>query len=540
MKFKKEKFLTLLVSLGLIITGPITVMEHQKIEEYIKSNTYTKELYESVLKRKVRRSLDRMISRDSFCEVLDRLPIEKMELAQEIFENKDLVDFINSGKTFREIGEGSFETYDSARRLLRISKGLQELEMLSPSVKEYLETIYPDADYRNSISKNDRAPEIIKIRERIIKLLNNDTLKAIVEGLPPNKIDAMNKILISNPDILTLLEKKDISDFSTERVFSVARSVYSMSSLDPTMAVALNNILPEFDYRKAALYGSLYLSDARLEREYEKQYSKGTYSLKHPYVLLNPYGRTPLTAMVRFNISEHIKHPKIRVTVLGENYMPSYTYYVNYIKNSPVPIVGLYPNKNNRVILSLMNNGRTVETTEIKITTGGLDDRLPSINIEKRRVDSIEPGMNLANYNLRDEGMPFVFDSGGNIRYVLTTGPAFRKVSIKRGEDNNWVVSNDEDNFTVDMFGKILGRIGRVEPITPVKNRRSQYLVRNNNILTITGFQANPYATALYSEVGLDTKDELYRAVLYYDKSSQEENRVDSGERIHLYPLNEK
>lgn len=43
------------------------------------------------------------------------------------------------------------------------------------------------------------------------------------------------------------------------------------------------------------------------------------------------------------------------------------------------------------------------------------------------------------------------------------------------------------------------------------------------------------YPTALFSEYGLDSKDEVFKAIIFYDKNGADENIIEDGERTILY-----
>ncbi|MGL4786046.1 MAG: aryl-sulfate sulfotransferase, partial [Cetobacterium sp.] len=182
-----------------------------------------------------------------------------------------------------------------------------------------------------------------------------------------------------------------------------------------------------------------------------------------------------------------------------------------------------------------LNDKKVIKSKKLKLKTVAIDDKLPAIYIEKRVPGSIQPGFNLASYNLKDEGLPFTFDSMGNIRYILKTGKEMRKVKIEKEDSGVWEVKNDEDKFQLDILGKILGRIGRDDEDIASKNRKTKYLVRNNNMLTVVSYRDGAYPTALFSEYGLDSKDEIFKAIIFYDKNGADENIIEDGERVVLY-----
>lgn len=538
MRAKKER--TLVMALGgiLLASGLLIYFKGDKIYESLRGGKYTGTITKTFARRELENRIDRKIESKSLGRLIESLSLEKLDLADEILQDKDLVNFLNEGHL--EIG-GKKINYEEAVAQEKIKKGLQDLGVLSPELKGYLDKKYPTKTYV-SIGKKIQIPEAIKTRDRLSRLIPEENLKNLILGLNDGKIEALNNIFIKNPEVVKALETKKIEDYTNiEKLYELSKSLYEIGQLEPRIALILNNIFPNFDFRKAALYGNLYLSDNTLEKNYMEEFQRGDYTIKHPLVKLNPYGRTPLTALVKFKTKE--ENPKVKVTVLGERGMENYSYISEYRDIEGVPIVGLYSRSKNKVILEVLNSKNIpVERGEVSIDTGYLSDLLPSIYVEKRVLGFTQPGMNLAVYNVKNEGMPFIFDSQGNIRYVLNTGNPIRTLtSLERSENGNWVVSNDEDNFIMDITGKILGRMGRTEPVEKPKNKEIQYLVRNNNVLTVVGFiDTPPHPYCLFSELGLDSKRPLFRAKIFYDYYKKEDNNIVKGERLPLYPGNNK
>lgn len=529
MKGKGEKIIIAAIGIFLIASGVTVYLKGDKLEEILKNNAVTSEICDLAQRKKLEAKIGRELDSRTLVKLIKNLPLERLQLADEILSDEELIEFLN-------IKYKSVENpdYNQASRIMRVTKGIQELSLLSPELKGYFEREYPQLGVngnRNAVSMAD----IIRMRDRLVKLIPVGELKPIINELPNDKIVELNRILVSDPEILRVLESKKIGNYgNAEKTYTLAKGLYEMGNLDPRIALILNQLFPDFNYRKAALYGNLYLVDDKLESSYNEEFLKGNYTFKEPFVRLNPFGRTPLSALVRFKTDA--KNPVVKVTVAGKDGMPNYSYIENYNKDKGLTIVGLYPRNKNLVTMTLTDGKKVLGKCSITIDTGYLNDALPAIYVEKRIPGGIQPGMNLAVYNTDKEGMSFIFDSMGNIRYVLETGEALRKVTIRRSENGNWIVSNDEDSFLMDILGRILGTMGTREPEEPVENKQRQYLMRNNNILTVTGFIDGAHPSALFSEMGLDSKQELFRARIFYDRDRRSDNSIERGERIQLYP----
>ena len=93
-------------------------------------------------------------------------------------------------------------------------------------------------------------------------------------------------------------------------------------------------------------YASTLIEDqANIEDKFE---SEG-YTLENPNVILNPYGNSPLTALVIFETDDE---EEISVTIKGKDELSTYTHTFDEGKVHYIPIYGLYAGRENEVIIS--------------------------------------------------------------------------------------------------------------------------------------------------------------------------------------------
>ena len=85
------------------------------------------------------------------------------------------------------------------------------------------------------------------------------------------------------------------------------------------------------------------------DAEIEKMLTSGKYTWKNPKVMLNPYGNSPLTAYILFQTD---KACKIKMTVVGKSDSTTISATFSKGKNHRIPVVGLYPDKENEIVLS--------------------------------------------------------------------------------------------------------------------------------------------------------------------------------------------
>lgn len=529
---KKEKIIVLIGSIIIIFIGIISLLKKDEIEHKFKNNKNMSSIYERNEKRRVEKIFNTKIKNSKLKGILNSLSIDKLEIANTILENNRLVDFLNTPNIEEYINNID---YEKAVENSKIAKSLKELELLSPELERYFKEELLKNGYDKFIKKIKDKPEVIKTRKRITKLLPIKSTKNTLENLSEHNLMKISEILSSSPITIEFVEKKDMKKYNLSQIVEISKTLYQIGKINPELAIEIEGMSNGLNIRKAALYGDLYVKDEEFENQINKEYEKENYTFETPFIKYNPYGRTPLSYGVKYRNdgSEDL----VRVTVLGIGGMPNYSYIYRYNMSEILPIVGLYPKKENIVILEILNpkNKTVLKSQKLKLKTFPVDDRLPAISVEKRVSGSIQPGFNLVSYNLKEEAIPFAFDSMGNMRYILKTGKDIRRARIEKSEPGIWDIKNDEDKFQLDILGKILGRIGRQDNKENDENKKTKYLVRNNNLLTVISYRDATYPSALFSEYGLDSKDEVFRAVIYYDKDGADENIIQDGERVMLY-----
>lgn len=115
------------------------------------------------------------------------------------------------------------------------------------------------------------------------------------------------------------------------------------------------------------LVDTRYTIQDKLDKEMNTAYENLEHSFENPYVKLNPYNRTPLTALIKFPTQ---KPASITIKIKGIGNAPDLikTYSENK-REHVLPIIGLYPNHRNEVELMALFNDNTMQKTTIFIQT---------------------------------------------------------------------------------------------------------------------------------------------------------------------------
>ncbi len=550
---KKEKNL-IIGSLLVIGFSLYAFNKRDSIIEKLANNQLLSKSYQESKNKRLLKDITRKLNDEVLIENIEELSTEKLEVASNILNNQAFLDVLNSKDKVNFNSENYFSetlSYKEATTLYNVSRRFREMSLLSNSIKNYLIDNFPNFDSNKILADEGKIPELITAKEKFLKLIPNPELKTIINSLNKEQLDKLNNIVSNDSSMIDFLNSNEIflkkveencskllssglPIETLENLVSFSKRADELTNLDDRFKTFITSTLPGIDLKKIYLYGDFYLTDKNNSILLEKDYRKAVYTFEDPFIKLNPYGRTPLTALMK--IENSLANKKVKITVFGQFGSENYSYSTTINGSGEFPIVGLYPKCENKVLIKL-EDGREKTVT---ITTEKLDDILPAIVIEKKNPKVMEEGMNLVSFNTKERALPFVFDINGNIRYVLDISSTINKAYVGK-EDNQWMVANDKAVFTFDILGRVLSTR---EPKYYAENenwkngvlfREIQYLPKMNNQLAVYGFSDKVYPSGVFSELGIDSKQELFKARLYFDKNSFEENNILSGRRIELF-----
>lgn len=183
----------------------------------------------------------------------------------------------------------------------------------------------------------------------------------------------------------------------------------------------------------------------------EKQFDTSGHTLENPEIILNPYGNSPLTALVLFETEEEgvplieVKGKDELSTIKGSGEKGTKHY---------LPIYGLYPDKENKVIIDF--NG---EKKELTIKTEKLDEKV--VLPKEVFADKENLSNDLYFFTPSSDGLPSAYDVNGDVRWYLTEKLTW---GISRLENGRLLVSTERlinspyyntGMYEIDLLGKI-------------------------------------------------------------------------------------
>ncbi|MEM7085733.1 MAG: aryl-sulfate sulfotransferase [Bacteroidota bacterium] len=170
---------------------------------------------------------------------------------------------------------------------------------------------------------------------------------------------------------------------------------------------------------------------------------------------LNPHGISPLTALIEVQSEAQCS---ASIKVLGD--IPMEQSFENLGKNLEIPVVGLYPDSTNEVVVTLKFESQEVVDT-VRITTEKLPEYFPRIEINKLDRSNMEPGMHLCDLHYAKNGTydsrPMIFDDNGQVRWYLDLS-FFGDIiwPIQRLSDGVLLVGGTNEIHEYDMLGNNL------------------------------------------------------------------------------------
>ncbi len=199
--------------------------------------------------------------------------------------------------------------------------------------------------------------------------------------------------------------------------------------------------------KEVKVVSSLIEEESKLEEDFPTELK----DIDNADVVVNPYDISPLTALIIFKTDETVS-PK--VTIEGDDELTTYEYTFDEGKEHYLPIYGLYPDRDNTVVVEYGDLRK-----EFTITTEALPDDfiLPtSVDATKDKLSN-----DLYFFTPSSNGYTCAYDVNGSVRWYLTTNAIWK---IDRLDNGHMLISTERPInspyymtglYEMDMLGKI-------------------------------------------------------------------------------------
>ena len=239
------------------------------------------------------------------------------------------------------------------------------------------------------------------------------------------------------------------------------------------------------------------------------------YTIDNPNIILNPYGISPLTALILFETEQELQ---VKITVLGKDENSTYTNTFESDTRHYIPVYGLYPNTINNIILECgdIKKELTIETSPLPI--------------ELLVTESIDNNTNNLTFIATDT-YPYAIDNNNEIRWYLTKEYSSK---IEYLNNNHLLLSDntiEETNSLVeiDLLGKIYKQYNLDTPyLGDYEEKDTSLIIKTDKLIELdkqTGSILNVEDSSL--EVFSKTKN-TYQANQSLYKTNEQYNIIKS------------
>ncbi len=222
----------------------------------------------------------------------------------------------------------------------------------------------------------------------------------------------------------------------------------------------------------------------------ERQYLSNTnYTIDNPNVILNPYGNSPLSALIVFQTKDLTTST---VTIKGKDGAEDLTHTFTPTKVHILPIYGLYAGYDNKVVIEASGIRK-----EITITTSPLPDDFSKVT----DLSNADYETDEFYFTTPEEiGYTAAYDSEGEVRWYLIGD---YKWDIQRLNNGHILLSSDKilsKNYSVgliemDLLGKVY-----YEYAVPGGYHHDVYELNNGNLL----LASNKYGRSTVEDVAVE------------------------------------
>lgn len=193
---------------------------------------------------------------------------------------------------------------------------------------------------------------------------------------------------------------------------------------------------------------------------YQAILNQKNHSIDNPFIKLNPYGNSPLTALI---ITRTDQAAQVSYKVIGKDTATTITNSVSgYQTDHQIPIVGLYADYDNQVEVTYSYQDGTSTTKTYHIKTGKLPSYITKSNITVTKNDKskMDLGHNKLTVLARTTKQTFAVDADGQVRWYYLR---WNEHIFKQLNNGHLLLVNKntgkEEKYNLLMETDYLGRI---------------------------------------------------------------------------------
>lgn len=224
---------------------------------------------------------------------------------------------------------------------------------------------------------------------------------------------------------------------------------------------------PEPSYYEKEIKAVLerYKNQTVIDEQLKVEYESGGYTLDDPFIVVNPYGISPLTALVMFDTDYEAQ---IKVIVHGHNENTDVTMSppegTQFSQKHLIPIYGLYAGEENKVEIQVLDKNGDVKHKIFNIVTDELSDYFRDINLITyvSDVNNYATGLNFSHSSVDSRGIKYAFDLEGAVRWYFNDAAIFGGTDYNDGKNIYRSIGSYGFGDVIILQGSYLGRIEKM------------------------------------------------------------------------------
>src|SRR5699024_11079099 len=223
--------------------------------------------------------------------------------------------------------------------------------------------------------------------------------------------------------------------------------------------VEVYNPDPDPDATQISTYNEERLNDqADIEEDLMEEYEQGNYTYEEPFIKVDPYDTSPLSALIMFETDEPMQ---VRVTTgIDEGEEEIVKLWDEPNTSHEIPVLGLYPGEENTVKIEVIDEDNQAEEievidednqaeeAEVVIETDPLPDDFLDTELVKAEPDKMENGLT---FIVPTSGYLYAVDDQADVRWYSSLRS---RLIFTRLSNGNFVQTTRADD--ADQYNELL------------------------------------------------------------------------------------
>lgn len=186
---------------------------------------------------------------------------------------------------------------------------------------------------------------------------------------------------------------------------------------------------------------SHFANQAAVVKSLESELAKKP-NLENAFVAVDPFGISPLTAVVVFATDEPAQ---ISVSVAGKDEATAIEHtFDEYSTEHIVPVYGLYADTENKVTITARNKSGKSNSHEFSMKTDMLPSDISKTEVKAKQADKMAKGLTFVDCPHVNGNYMLAVDANGDIRWYLSEKKYNGSVMLTHLKNGNMLISNGE------------------------------------------------------------------------------------------------